>query len=593
MVPLTNSLAKRIAEATTTVFGESTLSSRVLQSCLRFEKDLQNIYQGRGIRALLFAIVGAKGQGKTWIAKQLIRNETVRQQLKSGDLQADATTRLVWIGPVAPDALDPSNELYYACPVGDMVDLGQPFVLLDTPGMTDADQRAAKLAQESLSLAPIKLLAIARDQIRAAINLSLAQQIDGSICVPVITSVDPDQTEQTELQNDLRNLRDQLKLMAPHSQVTTEILVSDFEVTGNEAASGAQLKAQLLDLLSELGITQSTLSTATEVRLQSATRRLKSEVGQLVHQELPQLSDAVAQLHRETEQLPARVLESLLGSQSMLETGIRMRLRSRMTNDTSLLWFPYRTMMSALNLTHGAWDRLMLAMTGSVPSLFGALSMWAKNVRTGQSFTADVNDGIRQRTEQQIEDRLRPQCEQFRRAVRKLRSREDRTALAESPDLSVKLIGIDEFQMRSRDIFEETLEKYAIPGWRVQVLAFGGTLLFWTLMAAPVMVLYRDYFDAVWSVWSGVETNLEQFPSPRAGLFLTSVCLSVLPLMIYCMLVLTLALRRGKMSVIASEVAQLHHQEIDRIHQSQQVRIQYDDELLEQAEFLLGLNRSA
>ena len=65
MVPLTNSLAKRIAEATTTVFGESTLSSRVLQSCLRFEKDLQNIYQGRGIRALLIAIVGAKGQGKT------------------------------------------------------------------------------------------------------------------------------------------------------------------------------------------------------------------------------------------------------------------------------------------------------------------------------------------------------------------------------------------------------------------------------------------------------------------------------------------------------------------------------------------------
>ncbi|HAC90578.1 MAG TPA: hypothetical protein DCF63_08075 [Planctomycetaceae bacterium] len=591
MVPLNNSLAKRIAEATTTVFGESALSSRVVQYCHQFEKDLENIYQGRGIRALLIAIVGAKGQGKTWIAKQLIRNETVRQQLKSGDLQADATTRLVWIGPVAPDALDSSNEIYYSCPVSDMVDLGQPFVLLDTPGMTDADQRAAKLAHESLSLAPIKLLAIARDQMRAAINLSVAQQIDGSICVPVITSVDPDQAEQSELQSDLRNLRDQLKLMAPHSQITTEILVPDFEVTGNESAAGTQLKAQLLDLLSELGITQSTLSTATELRLKSAAQRLKTEVGQLIRQELPQLSEAVSQLHQETEQLPARVLASLLGSQSVLETGVRMRLRTRMTSDTSVLWFPYRTVMSVLNLTHGAWDRLVLAMTGSVPSMFGALSTWARNVRTGQTFATEVNDGIRQRTQQQIEDRLRPKCEQFRRAVQKLRSREDRVALVPLPELSVKLLGIDEFQMRSRDIFELTLDKYAITRWHVQLLALLGTVLFWTLMAAPIVVLYRDYFGAVWSVWSGVETDLERFPSPRAGLFLTSLCLSVLPLMVFCMLVLTLALRRSKMVAIAGEIAQMHQKEIDQMHQSQQVRIQYDEELLEQAEFLLSINR--
>jgi hypothetical protein len=262
-----------------------------------------------------------------------------------------------------------------------------------------------------------------------------------------------------------------------------------------------------------------------------------------------------------------------------------------MTSDTSVLWFPYRTVMSVLNLTHGAWDRLVLAMTGSVPSMFGALSTWARNVRTGQNFATEVNDGIRQRTQQQIEDRLRPNCEQFRRAVQKLRSREDRVALVPLPELSVKLLGIDEFQTRSRDIFELTLDKYAITRWHVQLLALLGTVLFWTLMAAPIVVLYRDYFGAVWSVWSGVETELERFPSPRAGLFLTSVCLSVLPLMVFCMFVLTLTLRRSKMVAIASEIAQMHQKEIDQMRESQQVRIQYDDELLEQAEFLLSMNR--
>jgi hypothetical protein len=35
----------------------------------------------------------------------------------------------------------------------------------------------------------------------------------------------------------------------------------------------------------------------------------------------------------------------------------------------------------------------------------------------------------------------------------------------------------------------------------------------------------------------------------------------------------------------------MHQKEIDQMRESQQVRIQYDDELLEQAEFLLSMNR--
>jgi hypothetical protein len=45
------------------------------------------------------------------------------------------------------------------------------------------------------------------------------------------------------------------------------------------------------------------------------------------------------------------------------------------------------------------------------------------------------------------------------------------------------------------------------------------------------------------------------------------------------------------MVAIASEIAQMHQKEIDQMRESQQVRIQYDDELLEQAEFLLSMNR--
>lgn len=589
MVSFHHPLARRIYEATQAVFGEAPLTTKVAQACHQFQIDIENIQSARGIQTLLVAIVGAKGQGKTWIARQLIHNPGVRETLRSGDLMMDATTRLVWVGPVPPDGLNGDYESYLSCPSSQMVDIGQPYVILDTPGITDSDQRAAHLAKESLSLAPVKLIAIARDQLRAAANLTLAHQIDGAICIPLITSVDPEEINRSELQYDLRSLRDQLALMAPHSTLLKEILVPDFEILGDEESSAKVLRSGLLDRLAEVGMNQALLSSAGETRMQSVTGRLKSEVTQLISQELPHLAEAVAQLNRETEQLPARVLASLLGSQTILETGIRMQLRARLASDTSLLWFPYRTVLTVLNWTHGAWDRIVLALTGSVPSLFGALVSWAKNVRQGREFANEVSDGIRQRSQAQVEERLRPLCDQFRRAVMKLRPREDRESVAGQPSVPMRLLGMEELQSRSQKIFEGAIERHASSAWKVQALALIGILIFWSLMAAPIVILYREYFGATLSVWTGKEAHLHDFPSPHPGLFLTSLLLSLLPLMIYCMVVLTITLSRKRMQRIARQVADEHERAISELQASQVIRIHFEDELLEQAEFLLRL----
>ncbi len=589
MDSLHHPLARRINEATEAVFGQSPLTAKVARACAQFQVDVDNIESGRGINVLLIAIVGAKGQGKTWIARQLINNALVRETLRSGDLMSDATTRLIWIGPVPPDGLDPIRETYLPCSATQMLGLGQAFEILDTPGVTDSDQSAANIAKESLSLAPIKIVAIARDQIRASANLRLAQQIDGAICMPVITSVEPDEMKGSELMADLRNLREQLTLMAPHSQILEEILIPDFEITGNEESSAEALRAGFLDRMAELGATQAVLGNAGEMRIQSATARLKANVKGLIGQELPQLAEAVAQLNRETEQLPSRVLDSLLGSHSVLETGIRLRLRAKLTSDTSMLWFPYRTVLSILNWTHGAWDRIVLALTGSVPSLFGALVSWAKNVRHGKEFASEVTDGIRVRTQAQVEERLRPLCDNFRRAVMKLRPREDRPAHFIQASVPMSLVGIEELQSRSQKIFEEAIERHATTHWKVQLYAFVGVLLFWSLMAGPIVILYREYFSATISVWTGKEASLQDFPSPHPGLFFTSLLLSLLPLMIYCMVILTVVLSRKRMQRISREVADQHQRAIDELQSSQIIRIRFEDELVEQAEYLLRL----
>ena len=588
-------LAARVSEAATAVFGEATTSQLVIEACRRLDHEVNNITRARGVHALLIAIVGAKGQGKTWVARQLVHDEQVKARLRSGDLVDDATTRLVWIGPQPPDALDPASEIYHQCAQSELFDLGRPYVLLDTPGSTDAEPRAAEIAAEALSLAPIKLLVIARDQIRSAASVLIAQRIDGSECIPVISSVEPEELSEgtaahQQLRGDIHTLRQQIAALAPRVHLSSEILVPDFEISGDEAASQQSFLTQLSARCSELRLDDLSLASSRESRLAAAEARLRRTVSKTLADQMPQLSSAVDRLNRETESLPERVLDSMLGSPQVLETGVRMRLRSQLVGDTYLLWFPYRTLMSALNMTQGAWDRVMLTLAGSVPSLFGALASWARNVRQSQEFAFEVQDGIRERMRRQVEERLKPLCDQFHRAVWRLHARD---AASEPPAAtsSMTLSGIEELQLRSREIFEQAIAQHAVRNWLVQLLGLAGAVLFWSFMAGPIVAIYHQYFSASYASLVAGDVHPDGFPHPQPSLIITSVILSVLPLVIYAMVVLTLTLSPRKVRRVSAEIQSSHAAAIKELRDNRIIQLEFEDRLLQQAEYLLNLAR--
>lgn len=589
-------LAGRISEAAFAVFGETPTAQAVAEACRRFDQEVNNITQARGVHALLIAIVGAKGQGKTWVARQLVRDEQVKARLRSGDLVDDATTRLVWIGATPPDALEPDSEIYHRCAQSDLFDLGRPYVLLDTPGSTDADPRAAEIASQALSLAPIKLLVIARDQIRSAASVQIAQRIDGSECIPVISSVEPEEmTEGTPahrlLESDIQTLRGQIAALAPRVRLSQEILVPDFEISGDESASQRSLVSQLAARCAELHLDELSMATSRDSRLKAAEIRLRRLVSKTIADSVPQLASAVDRLNRETESLPERALDSMLGSPQVLETGVRMRLRSQLVGDTYLLWFPYRTLMSVLNMTQGAWDRVMLALAGSVPSLFGALASWARNVQQTRELTFEMQEGIRERMRRHVEERLKPLCEQFHRAVWRLHAG-DTTGQVPPPTGAMTLSGIDQLQVRSREIFEQTLAQHATRGWVVQSLGLVGVLLFWGFMAGPIVAIYHQYFSASYASLVDGRVHPEGFPHPPPSLILTSFILSLLPLVIYAMIVLTIALSPRKVRRVSAEIQAEHAGAIRQLCDDRTIRLQFEDRLLQQAEFLLNLARS-
>jgi hypothetical protein len=584
--------ADRVATAVTGLFGDQPVAQEVLRACREFDRQREGIQSSRGIELLSISLVGAKGQGKTWIARQLIKDQRVIDQLRSGDLARDATGLLTWVGPRSPEQLNPSVERFIFCQLDQMADIGRPYLLLDTPGVTDVDLQIAEIARQALSLSPIKLVVIARDQIRSAINTHLARQTAGSVCIPLITMVDPKELESHDLANDIKQLMAHLSQAAPQSDWLEPITVIDFDIGANQSEVGSRTAQAIVERLRSRPLDDISLSRSKEQRLQAAQERFRVQVSRLVGDQIPQLAAAVRKLHQETEKIPEEVIASMLGSPLILQAAVRSRMRTQLVNDTSALWFPYRSVLSVLHLTHGAWDRLLMSLTGSVPSLFGTLTAWARNFQQSRQLQWEMQSGLKDRIEQQVRDRIEPLCEHFQRVVNRLQLRGNsaqRTS-TEANGLGIQLTGIQQLQTESQNIFENTLAENAFSRFPLQLAGLLGTVLFWSFLSGPIISVYRQYFQASYHAISDSVATVEHFPHPSPNLLFTSLLLSVLPLLVYCMIVLTMYLRRLTIERVSALIQQRHYRAIEGMKAAGTLKLHFENQLLDQAQFLIHLD---
>ncbi len=585
--------ANQIAETARRVFGDSPITDQVLEACEEFRHEIEDISMESGIAGVLVALVGAKKQGKSWIGRALMLNDRDRRRLPSGDLNADSTRQLVWIGPAPPRKMDADRERYIPCPSDQLFDLGVPYSILDTPGATDEDPETARLAAEALSLATVKLLVIARDQLRAAVNVGLARAIEGAICIPVITMVPPEELDEAraasiELEEDIRQFRDAIRRMTPNVNLRNPVLVPDFEVTGDEAAARDAFLSQLRERMQQIDLSPEALTAVRSMRIQAARQRLRRRVRDAITASVEPLQEAVERLDAEIRELPRKVLLGMMGNPRLLETGLRLHLRSRFVADTWPIWFPYRSCMTLLIWTAGAWDRLMLAITGSIPSLFGTLVACATNFRQAKLTYAELRDGMRRRIDTQIEEQLQPVCREFYRSLLRLRP-------AGHPDrdgdskLRVGVTGLEQLHGRSQAIYDEVVDRFATRTLWVQLAGLVGTSVFWAFFSGPVALIYMEYIHASLLVWLGQAPMLDAFPHPTPSLLATSVILSLIPLMVVCMFILTVTQRRSKLRRSAAEIKQEHEVLIDELVRDNIIRVDFDNPLLRDAHFLLQI----
>ncbi|TWT74941.1 hypothetical protein [Allorhodopirellula solitaria] len=603
---------RRVQRASRRVLGGSEAGREITELCRAHEDAAAAVLADRADNATVIAIVGATGQGKSWITRQLVHEPSIAAAIRSGNQLDDATEKLTWIGPRPPSDLDSRHERFLACEAAKMQSIGTPYLIVDAPGATDDRRAIAGVAERALSLASVLLLVVRRDQLRSQRVTGLASASEGTIVIPVVNMVGQDEpapvqnkvgglASHDDLSADVETLVSRLRSIAPQSHIAPAVRVPDFEIDprgemeiGGEAAEriAAAVKAALLESGSG--------DHRRHTRLAALDARFTAAVASVLTTELPELTAAVDRLDAEARKLPTQIAGTLLGGDTPLRAAIRSRLRLTLLADTAAIWFPYRTVLSVLNLTHGAWDRVLLTFSGSIPSLVGAVYTSVQNVRGGQETAHDLRNGLRQRAAAAVTDRLGPMADRFRHQLRGLDVTPESIADPTSPDDQplAMLAGIDALQEGSQTAFDDSIDRGSVSSGFALLGGLVGTLIFWALMAGPLVALYRGYLDASYLAIgtpgepAHVHHWLDQFPHPSAAMLLTSLFLSLLPMAIFSMIILSVCQSRRRVDRIAKSLRDQHDTMIEKLQREGVLRLRWSDPVLADAEFLLSIGRS-
>jgi len=600
---------RRVRRAATTVLGNSDIGRQVRELCDVHDAARISLTTHRSASGLVVAFVGATGQGKSWLLRQFVADPHAVAAIPSGNNLNEATERVIWVGSSPPADLDHRQERFVHCSSDRLHALGVPYVMVDTPGSTDDRRTIADIARHALSLAGILILVTRRDQMRSGVVNSLALACEGSIVIPVINAI---RTRDESLSADSDSLIARIRHAAPESEVSPAVWIDDFTISDRSESEVS--RTALTEIAQRVAMQMERTGgpeTRLSARLAAIEARFRTDLEHLLGDQLPALTTAVDRLREAADALPREIAQSLIGGGPPLRAAVRSRLRANLLTDTEAIWFPYRTILGGLSLTSGAWDRVVLSLAGSLPSLIGAAWTSARNISSDASGNRDIRDGLKRRAAAIVADRLGPLTARFRAELKRLHGQSagesasstvlargdgyvletDEGVIGATPRaVSADLAGIDVLQEESQRIFDDEVQRVAVSGRFSLFCALMGTLLFWMLMAGPIVALYRSYGDASFGALRSFSGDLTAFPQPNASMLLTSLLLSILPTAIFAMLVISWAQGRWRIDRAESRIRENHQVTINRLQQERVLRLRWDDPLLADAEFLLSVD---
>ncbi len=216
----------------------------LMELCSRFRQQCEELAASRGFDMQTISFVGPKKSGKSTLIRLLLRDDTVRQQIKAGSPLRDSTEKLVWVGPTQPVGIDPTIEDYVPCSEAGMPSLGIRCTLADVPGDNEGDPARAGAAQRALDLSLVKVLVVEFRDRRNEGVFQLLRRAGRSVVLPVITKIKPSD-ERAELDG----YRDSLQSVAPEATILEPLQSEEFDHVDTPADYVLQFAAELRNRL--------------------------------------------------------------------------------------------------------------------------------------------------------------------------------------------------------------------------------------------------------------------------------------------------------------------------------------------------------
>ncbi|MFT5905870.1 MAG: hypothetical protein ACI9E1_001475 [Cryomorphaceae bacterium] len=594
--PITIDLADRADRAVRQLFGhDAPLTHSVSEITDTLRSDIQRIRSGQSAGPATLALVGRVGEGKSWLTRAfLAEGDAANQMIQSGQNAAERSMELTWIGSQQPFSELTAGERFIKTSPQNMLDLGAPYVLADSPGYSDHNPSLEALSSVALASSNIKLLATSVSNIRDSSLASFIGSMDGSLILPIVRFRNEDDTltPSDSVRSDCLTEMQDWAAHAPSASILPAIFIPDAGIAGNQEArtTARQLiSAALTPLLAD----PATLAKHRESQLQQRIQLTRSHLSATLTDFRQRIGTPVEKLDQLSATLPEIVQKEVIGDTAQLHIGIRSRFRADAIERTPALLFPYRSLIGILGLTHGAWDKLIFTTLGSVPSLvmtaFHSVKSWSKT----KNYEQTLRDQSRQRLNSLINDAYREDIKNFSYALTAITDDTDHSkdiTLNEKANV-IEIQGLTGLEIEAHEIIANAIKKRRISGlvlWLGGILAF---TVFWAMLLGPAIALYTDYFISLSKTAKSFSENWEHYPKPPASLWLTSFMLSMIPAGIISMIVMYLTCRRGRVTKtstdIESEIASIIRNRID----SDKLRLVINNPKLDAAKTLLSMSR--
>jgi hypothetical protein len=547
------------------------------------------------------AILGKVAEGKGWLARCFLldqpENGAFRREIPSGQNDTERSTRLVWFGPESPLGLE-EGEHYLRVPATRMLDLGHPYVVGDTPGYSDENSRARQLTQVAVSSAAIKIIMLSEEILRDASLSRFIRKMPGAVVLPVIRfrpsapgRGDPEPQRREDILRYVNDWRND----APDTKVLDPCYVPDAAIFSSQPEETiALVQSRLRERLRPYVQGSQLLYEAVEEQIEAQERVARHEAAQRLTHFRRRVGPCVDALETIRRELPKRLVKELLGTDLQLRAAVRRRFQAMWMDQTPGWCFPYRSFLGLLVITSGAWDRLMLSLAGSLPSLALTVFQSITNFRDSRATQEQLRAGVAQRLERLAQEELRAELANFHRSLEAVLSRENmhREPANERTDAVVHVEGLEAFENQCREIMEHESQQLSPPTWIPWTVAVLATTLFGILLAGPLVAIYRDYLHAAWSVMTSSDSSWSDFPIASAAMLFTALLLSAAPVFGLALLALGWGCRTSRVKQLIAAIRTQHDAAIREWTSSRELHFDLNDPHLDSAKFLLQVAES-